>query len=98
MWGFIEGEDRSQATLFPELLDDYVAEDNPVRVIDVFIDDLDISGLGFKSEPAATGKPGMLHGPNYGIRSIGPRRKPLSCGGLSSGPDGYRYLPHNLRR
>ena len=58
MSGFIEGEDRSQATLFPERLDDYVAEDNPVRVIDVFIDDLDISGLGFKSEPAATGRPG----------------------------------------
>jgi transposase len=58
MSGFIEGEDRSQATLFPERLDDYVADDNPVRVIDVFIDDLDISGLGFKSEPAATGRPG----------------------------------------
>ncbi len=55
---FIEGEDRSQATLFPERLDDYVAEDNPVRVIDVFIDDLDVSGLGFKAEPAATGRPG----------------------------------------
>ena len=58
MSGFIEGEDRSQATLFPERLDEYVAEDNPVRVIDVFIDDLDVSGLGFKSEPAATGRPG----------------------------------------
>ena len=55
---FIEGQDRSQGTLFPERLDDYVEEDNPVRVIDVFIDDLDISGLGFKSEPAATGRPG----------------------------------------
>ena len=58
MSGFIEGEDRRQATLFPERLDDYVAEDNPVRVIDVFIDDLDISGLGFKSEAAGTGRPG----------------------------------------
>ena len=55
---FIEGEDRSQATLFPESLDEYIAEDSAVRVIDVFIDDLDISGLGFKSEPAATGRPG----------------------------------------
>ena len=55
---FIEGQDRSQGTLFPERLDDYVTEDNPVRVIDVFIDDLDISGLGFKVEPAATGRPG----------------------------------------
>ena len=60
MSGFIEGEDRNQATLFPERLDDYVVDDNPVRVIDVFIDDLDISGLGFKVEPAATGRPGDL--------------------------------------
>ena len=54
---FIEGLDRSQGTLFPERLDDYVEEENPVRVIDVFIDDLDISGLGFKTELAATGRP-----------------------------------------
>ena len=39
---FIEGEDRSQSTLFPEHLDDYIAEDNPVRVIDVFVDELDL--------------------------------------------------------
>jgi transposase len=58
MSGFIEGEDRTQATLFPERIDDYVAEDSPVRVVDVFIDDLDISGLGFKAEPSATGRPG----------------------------------------
>jgi transposase len=58
MSGFIEGEDRHQATLFPESLDEYIAEDSAVRVIDVFIDDLDISGLGFKTEPAATGRPG----------------------------------------
>ena len=58
MSGFIEGENRHQATLFPERLDDYIAEDSAVRVIDVFIDDLDISGLGFKSEAADTGRPG----------------------------------------
>jgi transposase len=44
--------------LFPERVDDYVAEDSPVRVIDVFIDRLDVSGLGFKAEPADTGRPG----------------------------------------
>ena len=54
---FIQGEDRSQATAFPERLDDYVAEDNSVRVIDVFLDDLDLSGLGFKTEPNDTGRP-----------------------------------------
>ena len=60
MGGFIQGEDRSQATLFPERLDDYVAEDSAVRVIDVFLDDLDLSGLGFKTEPNDTGRPGCL--------------------------------------
>jgi len=58
MSGFIVGDDRTQATLFPERLDDYIAEDCAVRVIDVFIDDLDISGLGFKTEPSDTGRPG----------------------------------------
>ncbi len=57
MSGFIEGEDRNQATMFPERLDDYVAEDAPVRVIDVFIDDLDISGLGFRTQAKDTGRP-----------------------------------------
>jgi transposase len=58
MSGFIEGENRHQSVLFPESLDDYIAEDSAVRVIDVFIDDLDISGLGFKTEAADTGRPG----------------------------------------
>ena len=58
MSGFIEGENRYQSTLFPEHVDDYVEEDSVVRVIDVFIDRLDISGLGFKAEPANTGRPG----------------------------------------
>src|SRR5277367_1279897 len=55
---FIECEDRSQSTLFPERLDDYIAEDNPVRVIDVFVDELDLSQLGFEgAEPEVTGRP-----------------------------------------
>ena len=57
MSGFIQGEDRFQATLFPERLDDYVAEDSACRVIDVFLDDLDLSGLGFRTEPNDTGRP-----------------------------------------
>ena len=57
MSGYIEGEDRHQATLFPERLDDYVGEDSAVRVIDVFIDDLDLSGLGFKMNLNDTGRP-----------------------------------------
>jgi transposase len=58
MSGFIEGENRYQSTLFPERIDDYVDEDSAARVIDVFIDRLDLSGLGFKAEPAETGRPG----------------------------------------
>ena len=55
---FIEGENRHQSTLFPERVDDYVEEDSVVRVIDAFLDRLDISGLGFKAQPAKTGRPG----------------------------------------
>ena len=46
---FIEGEDRNQSTLFPERLDDYIAEDNPVRVVDVFVDELDLGRLGIQT-------------------------------------------------
>lgn len=55
---FIQGEDRRQATLFPERIDEYITEENPVRVVDVFIDALDISGLGFKAIACDTGRPG----------------------------------------
>ena len=55
---FVEGQDRSQSTLFPECLEDYIAEDNPVRAIDVFIGELDLQRLGFAGmEPEATGRP-----------------------------------------
>ena len=55
---FVEGADRKQATLFPECLDDWINEDNPVRVIDAFIDRLDLGELGFEGvEPAETGRP-----------------------------------------
>jgi len=55
---FIEGEHRQQSTLFPERIEDYISEENPVRVIDVFVDELDLFELGFSSgEPKATGRP-----------------------------------------
>ena len=55
---FIEGEDRSQVTLLPECLDDFIAEDNPVRVVDAFVEELDLQGLGFDgAQPAETGRP-----------------------------------------
>jgi transposase len=54
---FVEGLDRGQATLFPECLEDWIDEDSPVRVIDAFVDVLDLAELGFKIEPAETGRP-----------------------------------------
>ena len=55
---FVEGTDREQSTLFPECLEDWIREDNPVRVIDVFVDELDLGALGFDGvAPEATGRP-----------------------------------------
>ncbi len=55
---FIEGVDRTQSTLFPDRLEDWIGEDNAVRVVDVFVDELDLGGLGFgRIAPRATGRP-----------------------------------------
>src|SRR3954467_4891514 len=55
---FIEGADRGQNTLFPDHLEDWIGEDNPVRVIDVFVGELDLAELGFNGvAPEATGRP-----------------------------------------
>src|SRR6201987_2349777 len=55
---FVEGTDRGQSTLFPECLEDWIDEDNSVRVIDVFVEELDLAGLGFSGvDPEATGRP-----------------------------------------
>lgn len=50
MGRFIEGEDRRQPTLLPSRLDDYVGEENAARVVDVFVDELDLGGLGLEGE------------------------------------------------
>jgi transposase len=58
MGRFIEGETRSQSVLFPERLEDWIADDNPVRAVDAFVDELDLAALGFVgAEPADTGRP-----------------------------------------
>src|SRR3989442_14068981 len=55
---FVEGVDRGQRTLFPECLDNWIDEGNPVRAIDAFVEKLDLSGLGFDGvAPEATGRP-----------------------------------------
>ena len=53
--GYIQGADRNQVVLLPETLDDYVGMENEVRVIDAFIDGLDIKTMGFKAEAAREG-------------------------------------------
>ena len=60
MAGFVVlGVDREQVTLFPARLDEYVAEDNPVRAVDAFVDGLDLDGLGFiHVQPLDIGRPG----------------------------------------
>src|SRR5277367_133348 len=59
MSGFVQCEDRTQETFFPSRLEDYVTEDNPVRVVDVFVGELDLSKLGFEGIcPEPTGRPG----------------------------------------
>ena len=55
---FIEGQGRDQATLFPECLEDWIEEDNTVRVVDAYVDGLDLGGLGFAGvDPKSTGRP-----------------------------------------
>ena len=55
---FVEGQDRGQSTLLPECLEDWIDQNNPVRVIDVFVDGLDLADLGFVGvDPEATGRP-----------------------------------------
>ena len=59
MAGFVAGTEREQMTLFPARLDDYVADDNPVRAVDVFVDSLDLDRLGFiRVQPLDMGRPG----------------------------------------
>lgn len=76
---FIEGVGREQQVMFPEVLDDYIVEENPVRFIDAFVESLELGALGFeRSVPAETGRPGYapkdllalyVYGYLYGIRS-----------------------------
>ena len=57
---FVEVADRGQSTMLPECLDDRIDESNPVRAVDVFVDDLHLAGLGFDGvSPAANGRPGL---------------------------------------
>ena len=71
---FVQGMDRGQATLLPECLEDWIGEDNAVRVIDAFVDALDLGEIGFAGvEPAATGRP------SYRLRTL-----PFSSSSIST--------------
>ncbi len=55
---YITGQDRQQVTLLPECLDDFIGEDNPIRVVEAFVNELDLASLGFQgATPANTGRP-----------------------------------------
>ena len=61
--GYIKGKDRKQSTLLPDCIDDYISEENPVRFINLFVDELDIKALSFqRAEPQSTGRPGYHPG------------------------------------
>ncbi len=85
---FVEGVERGQATLLPESLDDFVHSDNPVRVVDVFVDELDLRDLGFERvDPRPTGRPSyhpsvLLKLYIYGyLNRVPPRGRKERCAG-----------------
>src|SRR5262245_7929478 len=109
---FVAGADRAQSTLLPESLDDWVDESNPVRVIDAFVDALDLAELGFDSvEPAATGRPsfGSLEAvhlrlpqsgavePSAGTRSGAQPRGAVAAWSVGAGPQDDCGLPQGQR-
>ncbi len=63
--GFVQGEGRTQATLFPVCLEELIPDDHVCRVIDAFVDRLDMAGLGFER-----GEAGEAGGPGYGSRDL----------------------------
>ena len=97
---FFEGMDRGQSTLLPECLEDWVGEENLVRVIDVCVDELDLGGLGFYGvDPKVTGR--ASHDPTVLLKLSGSRPQVdcrLSQGQWPGHPQGLRpvrrALPH----
>jgi len=74
---FIEECSRTQSTMFPEQLEDYIAEENPVRVIDAFIDGLDLRKLGFdRVDPETTGRPGYRSSMGW-VKAPSPKTSPI---------------------
>lgn len=82
---YIEGENRQQTQLLPDCLEDYVSEDNPVRVVDVFIDELDLGTMGFAG-PGATGRPGYHPAPFSSCTSTATSTRFSRAAGSSARP------------
>ena len=74
MSGFVEGIDRSQSSLFPAYLEDYVAEDNPVRAVDTFVEGLELGKLGFDAASRSVRQSFIYFSP----QQVAPRRR--ECG------------------
>ncbi|MDR7010052.1 transposase [Paraburkholderia strydomiana] len=82
---FVEGDDRKQVALLSECVDDYVGRDNLVRVIDAFVDELDLAELGFNGTiPALTGRTSYHHGVVVKIYTYGYLNRYRRAGGLSA--------------
>lgn len=87
---FVEGLGRGQSTLFPSSLDDYVSEDNPVRVVDVFVDSVNLEKLGFLGvQPLETGRPGYHPGVMLKLYIYG-YLDGIPCAGAQAGTSGLR--------
>src|ERR1700740_2161047 len=81
---FVEGVDRGPATLFPECVEDWIDGDNPIRVIDAFVDKLDLSRVGFDGVgPEATGRPSSHPAVLLNVYIYGYLNRVRSSGGLS---------------
>jgi hypothetical protein len=105
---FIEGECHTQTTFLPESIGDYISDTNPVRIVDVFVDELDLGALGFEGmEPAITGRPAQdLHlrlpephsvQPAPGKRSITQRRTDVADKTPDTRLQDHRSFPSRQR-
>jgi hypothetical protein len=93
---FIEGRDRAQSTLFPECLENWIGEDNPVRAIDVFVEELDLADVGFAGvDPEATGRPS--YHPSV-LLKVPHRPKGRNLGGVANPQPNHRAAEIVLRR
>ena len=78
---FIEGESRSQSVLFPERLEDWIAEDNPVRAVDAFVEELELAELGFAGAAPAGMSIAIMRVPWAAFSAVG-RKQPSANGGF----------------